>query len=100
MQAINKQRYQVIWVKTWLKLFAAVLVFPAINLGLNHLILLTEILLFLDSNFTAMAACLGLPYGLLTAVMTNFDAEIIYGFPWRHLPFALCGIATAVIVCG
>lgn len=76
----------------------AVVVFPSINLGLNELILRTSVPLFLDSIFTACAAVLGLPFGLLTAVLTNFYAEILHGFPGRHLPFALCGIATALIV--
>jgi hypothetical protein len=82
----------------WVKLFAAAFVFPALNQGFYNLIALSEIPLFLDSNFTGIAACFGLPYGLLTAFMTNFLAELQYGFPWRHLPFALCGMATAIIV--
>ncbi|HOX91300.1 MAG TPA: hypothetical protein PLC54_00155 [Spirochaetales bacterium] len=98
MLLIDTQRHRAFWRKTWLRLLATVLVFPGINLALNHLIVLTEIPLFLDSIFTAMAACLGWPYGLATAFMTNFYAELMYGFPWRHLPFALCGMATAVIV--
>ncbi len=87
-----------IFSKNWFRLILAVLLFPAINLGLNELILKTSVPLFLDSIFTACAAVLGLPFGMLTAVLTNFYAEILHGFPGRHLPFALCGIATALIV--
>jgi hypothetical protein len=32
--------------------------------------------------------------------MTNGFGELAAGFPWVHLPFALCGMATAWIVHG
>lgn len=98
MKRLSRARLASFCSDPWVKLIAAAFVFPAVNLGLNHLVVLTEVPLFLDSNLTAVAAVMGLPYGLLTAFMTNFFAELLYGFPWRHLPFALCGMATALIV--
>lgn len=98
MKRLSRVKLASFFADPWVKLFTAAFIFPAVNLGLNHLVVLTEIPLFLDSNFTAIAALMGLPYGLLTAFMTNFFAELLYGFPWRHLPFALCGMATAIIV--
>jgi energy-coupling factor transport system substrate-specific component len=81
------------------RLFAALLVLPAFNMGLNRLILFTSVPLFMDSIGTAVsAAVFGLPLGLATAVMTNAFGELAAGFPWVHLPFALCGMATAWIV--
>jgi energy-coupling factor transport system substrate-specific component len=81
------------------RLFAALLVLPAFNMGLNRLILFTSVPLFMDSIGTAVsAAVFGLPLGLATAVMTNGFGELVAGFPWVHLPFALCGMATAWIV--
>lgn len=84
--------------KPWFCLFLAVVVFPLINAGLNVLILYTSIPLFLDSTLTGMAAVLGLPFGLLTAVLTNVYEEVFNGFPGIHLPFALCGVASALII--
>ena len=98
MMRLSRQKLVVFFADPWVKLFAAAFVFPALNHGSYNLIALSEMPLFLDSNFTGIAACFGLPYGLLTAFMTNFFAELQYGFPWRHLPFALCGMATAIIV--
>ena len=80
------------------RVLASVLVFPAVNVGLNTLIISTPIPLFLDSMFTAAAAVLGLPYGLATAVLTNLFSEIVHGFSGKHFPFALCGISTVLIV--
>lgn len=82
----------------WFRLILAALILPAINAGLNMLIQTTPIPLFLDSIGTGVAAVIGLPYGLLTALVTNFVAEALAGFPWTHAPFALCGMATALIV--
>jgi len=84
--------------KLWFKLILTVLLYPMANAALNSLVLYTSIPLFLDSTFTGMAAVLGLPYGLATAILTNVYEEILNGLPGYHLPFALCGMATAVIV--
>jgi len=54
---------------------------------------------FLDSIFTAFAAALlGPLQGILVALLTNLLQEAVRGFPWLHLPFAVCGAATALIV--
>ncbi len=75
------------------------LLLPLLNAGLNRLILKTGLPLFLDSIFTVFAAAaFGVWPGIATAVMTNFIVEVIDGFPGVDLPFAVCGIATAVIV--
>jgi len=82
----------------WFRMVLAALILPAINAGLNRLILTTPIPLFLDSIGTGVAAVLGLPYGLLTALATNLIEEALNGFTWTHLPFAICGLATVLIV--
>lgn len=83
------------------RLFLAMLILPAFNSALNRLILFTSVPLFMDSIGTAVsAAVFGLPLGLATAVMTNGFGELVAGFPWVHLPFAICGMATAWIVHG
>jgi len=76
----------------------AALILPAINAGLNRLILTTPIPLFLDSIGTGVAAVMGLPYGLVTALATNLMEEALTGFTWTHFPFAICGMATALII--
>mgnify|MGYP000999988122 FL=1 len=81
-----------------MRLALAVLAFPLANAVLNVLILKTPVPLFLDSSFTAASALFGLPYGMATAVMTNLLEEAFNGFPWKHLPFAICGMATVLIV--
>ena len=54
---------------------------------------------FMDSIFTAIAAAIWGPWqGLATAVMTNAFFELPGGFTGTNLPFALCGMATALIV--
>ena len=85
--------------KTAFRLAAALLVLPALNVALNRLILFTSVPLFMDSIGTALSAALfGLPLGLATAVLTNGFGELVAGLPGVHLPFALCGMATALIV--
>lgn len=55
--------------------------------------------LFMDSIFTAAAAAVFGPWqGLLAAFLTNGFIEVLSGFSGLHLPFALCGAATALIV--
>ena len=81
------------------KFLAALIVLPALNMVLNRFILFTSVPLFMDSIGTAVsAAVFGLPLGLATAVLTNTFNEVAAGFPLVHLPFALCGMATAWIV--
>ncbi len=82
----------------WFRMVLAALILPAINAGLNRLVLTTPIPLFLDSIGTGIAAVLGLPYGLITALATNLMEEALNAFSWTHLPFAICGMATALIV--
>jgi len=54
---------------------------------------------FMDSIFTAVAAAVWGPWqGLATAVMTNAFFEVPGGFNGTNLPFAVCGVATALIV--
>lgn len=85
--------------KTAFRLVAALLVLPVFNVALNRLILFTSVPLFMDSIGTALsAAVFGLPLGLATAILTNGFGELVAGFPLVHLPFALCGMATALIV--
>lgn len=54
---------------------------------------------FMDSIFTAIAAAVWGPWqGIATAVMTNVLFEAEGGFTGTNLPFALCGVATALVV--
>ncbi len=76
----------------------ALVALPLANLALNRLILFTSVPLFLDSVGTALsAAVFGLPWGLGTALLTNAYQEPFEGFAFRHLPFAICGMATALL---
>lgn len=57
--------------------------------------------LFLDSIFTAIAAAVFGPWhGMIVAVLTNGWNEVLDGFSGLHILFAVCGIATALIVSG
>lgn len=84
--------------KKWFRIIIAALILPAINAELNMLIQTTPVPLFLDSIVTGVAAVMGLPYGLATAVATNLLEEVFMGFEGTHAPFAICGMATALIV--
>lgn len=54
---------------------------------------------FMDSILTAVAAAVFGPWqGLAAAIMTNALFEATGGFTGTNLPFALCGMATALIV--
>ncbi|MBN1241713.1 MAG: hypothetical protein JXA15_03275 [Spirochaetales bacterium] len=76
----------------------ALVVLPFVNIGFNRLILFSSVPLFLDSIGTAVsAAVFGLPLGLGTAILTNAFQELFEGFAFRHLPFAICGMATALL---
>lgn len=79
----------------------AVIVAIGVNIGLNYANNALSLPFFLDSIGTAVvAATAGLLPGLFVAVATNAAIEVVTGFPWIHLPFALCGVATALIVWG
>jgi len=55
--------------------------------------------LFLDSIFTAIAAAVFGPWhGIVVAVLTNGWNEVFDGFSGLHILFAVCGVATAIIV--
>ncbi|HPG86259.1 MAG TPA: hypothetical protein PLQ29_06120 [Spirochaetales bacterium] len=76
----------------------AIVVFPLAN-ALLSLAARDALPLFFDSILTAVAAAvLGPWHGLATAILTNGWSEALDGFPGVHLPFAVCGIATALIV--
>lgn len=71
----------------------------ALNALLNFLNELLNLPLFFDTIGTATAAAvLGTIPGLVVALFTNLLFELLYGFPLIHYPFALCGLATALIV--
>lgn len=71
----------------------------ALNALLNFLNELLNLPLFFDTIGTATAAAvLGTIPGLIVALFTNLLFELLYGFPLIHYPFALCGMATALIV--
>ena len=71
----------------------------AANVGLNAANGVLELPFFFDSIGTAVtAATLGLVPGLVVAVATNIAFEIVEGMPLTHLPFSICGVATALIV--
>lgn len=70
-----------------------------LNVGLNTANNAISLPFFFDSIGTAVvAATVGLFPGLLVAAGTNLLIEVVMGFPWTNLPFAICGFATAVIV--
>ncbi len=71
----------------------------ALNLGLSLLNTAWNLPFFLDSIGTAIAAVsLGLLPGLFVAVATNGLFELVYRASLTHLPFAVCGVATVLIV--
>lgn len=76
----------------------AIVVFPLAN-ALLSLAARDVLPLFLDSIFTAIAAAvLGVWHGIAVAIVTNGWNEVLDGFSGLHLPFAVCGVATALIV--
>ncbi len=71
----------------------------AVNGGLNAANNALSLPFFFDSIATAVvAATMGLVPGFVVALGTNMLIEVFMGFPWTNVPFALCGMATAVIV--
>jgi energy-coupling factor transport system substrate-specific component len=74
--------------------------FPLLNAFLS-LAARHRIPFFMDSIFTALAAAVFGPWqGLLVAFLTNVGHEAFSGFSGVQLPFAICGMATALIVSG
>ena len=79
--------------------FGIVLGAVGMNAGLNAANNALSMPFFFDSIGTAIvAAIVGLVPAILVAVGTNLLIEVIMGFPWTNMPFAICGIATAAIV--
>src|SRR5208283_3304433 len=76
----------------------AVTLMPLLNAAIS-LAVENKIPFFMDSIFTAVSAAVwGAWPGVVTAIMTNVLIEVVNGFPGVHLPFAICGVATAIIV--
>ena len=71
----------------------------ALNLALNIANNALGLPFFMDSIGTAIAAVtVGLVPALVVAVGTNGLFELAYGMDFTHLPFAICGIATVLIL--
>ena len=78
---------------------AGVLVAIVFNAALNAANNALSLPFFFDSIGTAVAAAvLGLVPGIVVALGTNLLIEVFMGFPWTNVPFAVCGMATALIV--
>ena len=76
----------------------AIIAFPLAN-ALLSLAARDALPLFLDSIFTAVAAAAFGPWhGVATAILTNGWNEAFDGFSGLHILFAVCGVATALIV--
>ncbi|MFW5685997.1 MAG: ECF transporter S component [Spirochaetota bacterium] len=70
-----------------------------LNLTLSALNTALALPLFLDAIGTSIAAVtVGLAPALVVAVGTNVMFEIMYPEQMMYLPFAICGIATVVIL--
>lgn len=77
----------------------AVILGIAVNAGLNAANNALALPFFFDSIATAVvAATVGLVPAVAVALGTNMLIEVFMGFPWTNLPFAICGVATALIV--
>ena len=94
-QLTIQKKYFNKWWKVLLLIFSGVLLnglFSFINYSVSSPI-------FMDSIFTAVAAAVAGPLaGILTGLFTNIFVEIIHGFTGEHFPFALCNMATGLIV--
>ncbi len=79
---------------------AAVLACSLLNMlfsWFNNMLLKSP--LFLDSIFTAVGAgLLGPSAGMIIGLLTNLGMEPIYGMTGLYWPFALCNMATGLIV--
>jgi energy-coupling factor transport system substrate-specific component len=84
--------------RTALTMLLAATLLPLLNC-LIGLAVKDKIPFFMDSIFTAISAAVWGPWqGIATAIMTNALFEVVDGFTGTNMPFALCGIATALIV--
>jgi energy-coupling factor transport system substrate-specific component len=73
----------------------------ATNVGLSLVNTALNLPFFLDAIGTAVAAAtIGIVPALVVAVGTNALFEAAYGFTFTHLPFAICGVATVLIIRG
>lgn len=83
-----------------LSLLVSATLLPFLN-ALIGLVIKDRIPFFMDSIFTAVAAAVFGPWqGIATALFTNVFQELMLGFTGTNLPFAVCGVATALIVAG
>jgi energy-coupling factor transport system substrate-specific component len=83
--------------------FTGVVVVGALvlNTGLTIVNSAFNLPFFLDSIGTAIAAAVvALPIGIAVAIATNLLQEVVHGGGGTNWPFALCGIATVLIVHG
>ena len=78
---------------------AVVVIGVGLNLSLSLLNEWASLPFFMDTIGTAVAAVtVGLVPALIVAVGTNASFELVYGMDFEHLPFAICGIATVLIL--
>ncbi|WP_455381409.1 hypothetical protein [Salinispira pacifica] len=71
----------------------------ALNLVLSVINNALNLPFFMDSIGTAVvSAAFGIVPGLIAAVGTELLFELVYGWTFRFLPFAVCGIATVLII--
>lgn len=83
----------------WLLLSVSLIIGPFANASLNILSNLLRLPFFFDSIATAVtAAVFGPLAGIITGFGTNWVIELYSGFPMTHYPFAICGMATGLIV--
>jgi energy-coupling factor transport system substrate-specific component len=87
------------WVSAFAKTAFLCLIAAAANVATNSLSeRLLHLPFFMDSVFTVAASVgLGAWPGLAVAILTNAGQEAMNGFAGTNLPFALCGMATALI---
>jgi len=71
----------------------------AVNVGLAIADNALNLPFFMDSiGTTVVSVTLGLVPGLIVAVGTEALFEVVYGMTMRFFPFAICGIATVLIL--
>lgn len=70
-----------------------------LNVGLGLATTAMNLPFFMDSiGTTVVSATLGLGPGLVVAIGTEALFEVVYGMTMRFFPFAICGVATVLIV--
>lgn len=76
-----------------------IIVFAAVNAGLERVNAVFGLPLFLDSVFTAVGAALfGIVPGAAVGVLTNLLMDWGYGWTGHHWPWFICNVSTAVVV--